>query len=278
LVAPPHTESARYLQTKVLRMGHQIDLAMGSTSGNGSHNGDATFYPDPVGEIAGGCSGFSERHGRPFITLCYAQSLDGCLSSSPGKPFALSGIETLTLAHRLRASHDGVMVGIGTVLSDNPRLTVRYGPGQNPQPIVVDSRLRVPLDCNLVREPRRSLWVASVEGCSPERRREIEAARATVLGVSGTCDGRVDLAELMSRLSELGMRSIVVEGGVQVIRSLMAARLVDYLVVTVAPRFIGGEHEVRLQTELLAGPAMRSFHHLKLGGDLVLWGEPAWPA
>ena len=274
LVAPPHAESARYLQTKVRRMGHLIDLA----GSDAAHNGHASLHPDPIDEIAARSSGFRERHGQPFVTLCYAQSLDGCLSSSPGKPFALSGIETLILAHRLRASHDGVMVGIGTVLSDNPRLTVRHVPGRNPQPIVLDSRLRIPLDCNLVRESRRSLLVASVAGGPPERRREIEAAGATVLSTSATCDGRVDLANLLSRLSERGMRSIMVEGGVQVIRSLMATRLVDYLVVTVAPRFIGGEHGVRLQTELLAGPTMHSFHHSKIGGDLVLWGEPAWPA
>ena len=278
LVAPLHAESAHYLQTKVRRMGHQIELAMSSATGSGGNNGHGTLYPDPVGEIAALSSGFRERQGQPFVTLCYAQSLDGCLSSSPGKPFALSGAETLTLAHRLRASHDGVMVGIGTVLSDNPRLTVRYAPGRNPQPIVLDSRLRIPLDCNLVREPHRSLWVASVAGGSPERRRGIEAAGAIVLCASATGDGRVDLADLMPRLFELGMGSIMVEGGVQVIRSLMAARLVDYLVVTVAPRFIGGEHGVRLQSELLAGPVMRSFHHSKIGGDLVLWGAPAWPA
>ncbi len=277
LVVPPHAESVSYLQTKVRRMGHQIDLAISTVIGSGAHNGDGTLHPDPVSEIAVRSSGFRERHNRPFVTLCYAQSLDGCLSSSPGKSLVLSDVETSALAHRLRASHDGLMVGIGTVLSDNPRLTVRYVPGRNPQPIVLDSRLRIPLDCNLVREPRRSLWVVSVEGGAPERRREIEAAGATVLGVAASGDGRVNLADLMPRLSERGMRSIMVEGGVQVIRSLMAARLVDYLVVAVAPRFIGGEHGVRVQTELLAGPAMRSFHHSKIGGDLVLWGEPAWP-
>lgn len=272
LVAQPNGESARYLQTKVRRMGHLIDLS------DAAHSGHASLHPDPIDEIAARSSGFRERHGQPFVTLCYAQSLDGCLSSSPGKPFALSGIETLTLAHRLRASHDGVMVGIGTVLSDNPRLTVRHVLGRNPQPIVLDSRLRIPLDCNLVRDSRQSLLVASVGGGPPERRREIEATGATVLGTPATCDGRVDIANLLSRLSERGMRSVMVEGGVQVIRSLMAARLVDYLVVTVAPRFIGAEPGVRLQTELLAGPMMRGFHHAKFGDDLVLWGEPAWPA
>ena len=68
----------------------------------------------------------------------------------------------------------------------------------------------------------------------------------------------------------------MVEGGVQVIRSLMASRLVDFLVITIAPRFIGGEHGVRVQTDLLEGPGVRNFYHSKIGDDLVLWGEPAW--
>jgi riboflavin biosynthesis pyrimidine reductase len=70
----------------------------------------------------------------------------------------------------------------------------------------------------------------------------------------------------------------MVEGGVEVIRSLMAARLVDYLVVTVAPRFIGGPHRVRVQTEPMEGPCMSGFLHTQIGEDMVLWGEPAWPA
>jgi riboflavin biosynthesis pyrimidine reductase len=86
----------------------------------------------------------------------------------------------------------------------------------------------------------------------------------------------VDLADLLPRLSERGIRSVMVEGGVQVIRSLMASHLVDFMVITIAPRFIGGEHGVRVQTELMEGPGIGNFHHSKMGDDLVLWGEPAW--
>jgi 3,4-dihydroxy 2-butanone 4-phosphate synthase/GTP cyclohydrolase II len=278
LVAPARAESSRYLRTKVERMGHTIDLALGHAANGAVRNGHAPVEHYPVSEIAARASGFCERAKRPFVTLCYAQSLDACLSSSPGKPLALSGPETLTLAHSLRASHDAVMVGIGTVLSDNPRLTVRHVAGRNPQPVVLDSRLRIPLDFSLLREPGRSVCVAAVRGYPAERRRAVEAAGGTVLTCAPNAEGRVDLADLLSRLARRGIRSVMVEGGVAVIRSLMASRLVDFLVVTIAPRFIGGEHGVRVQTELLEGPGMRNFHHLKIGDDLVLWGEPAWRA
>jgi 3,4-dihydroxy 2-butanone 4-phosphate synthase/GTP cyclohydrolase II len=278
LVAPFHAESVRYLKTKVERMGHTIDLALGKAMNGTSNNHHATFRQDPVTEIAARATGFFERAQRPFVTLCYAQSLDACLSSSPGKPLALSGPETLTLAHSLRASHDAVMVGIGTVLSDNPRLTVRHVAGRNPQPVVLDSKLRIPLDFHLLREPGRSAWVAAVPGYAPELRQAVEAAGAAVLTCARTSDGRVCLTDLLSRLASQGIRSVMVEGGVQVIRSLMASRLVDFLVITIAPRFIGGEHGVRVQTDLLEGPGVRNFHHSKIGDDLVLWGEPAWRA
>jgi 3,4-dihydroxy 2-butanone 4-phosphate synthase/GTP cyclohydrolase II len=276
LVAPIHAESAGYLQTKVLRMRHEIDMTNGNAAGITGQNGHSPVHPDPIAAIAARSAGFSDRHGRPFITLSYAQSLDGCLSSRPGKPLPLSGAGALALTHRLRASHDAVLVGIGTVLSDNPRLTVRHATGRNPQPIVLDSRLRIPLDCNLLRDPQRSLLVASARS-APRRRRKLEAAGATVLDVSAMSDRRVSLEALMPRLAERGIRSVMVEGGVQVIRSLMAARLVDYLVVTVVPRFIGGPHRVRVQTELMDGPGMHGFLHSKIGEDLVLWGDPAWP-
>ena len=129
LVAPANLESARYLLTKVQRMGHTIDLDSVLGPNGNERCGPSEIAPDLVEEIARRAWGFQERHGRPFVTLCYAQSLDGCLSSLPGMPLTLSGPETLIMAHRLRAAHDAVMVGIGTVLSDNPRLTVRLVPG-----------------------------------------------------------------------------------------------------------------------------------------------------
>ncbi len=276
LVAPANAESARYLLTKVRRMGHKIDPDSLLRPNGNEHHGTGEIVPALVEEIAKRASGFRERNGRPFVSLCYAQSLDGCLSSVPGISLALSGPETLTMTHRLRASHDAVMVGIGTVLSDNPRLTVRHVQGKNPQPIVLDSKLRIPLDCSLLCDPNRCVWLATVEGCEPRRRQEVEATGARVLCAAATQDGRVDITDMLSRLAECGICSLMVEGGVQVIKSLMATRMVDYMVVTIAPRFVGGELGVRVQSGPLTGPSVENFHHSKIGGDLVLWGAPAW--
>ena len=91
------------------------------------------------------------RTGRPFVTLTYAQSLDGSIAADPGQPLSLSGPQSLLLTHYLRAAHDAILVGIGTVLADNPLLNVRLVEGKNPQPVIVDSQLRFPLDANLLR-------------------------------------------------------------------------------------------------------------------------------
>ena len=223
-------------------------------------------------------SGFAERYGRPFVTLCYAQSIDGSLAAVSGKPLALSGFESLKLTHRLRAAHDAIVVGIGTVLSDNPRLTVRHVEGRDPQPVVLDSHLRIPLNCGLMRDPDRCVWLAAAEGYAPRRRQAVEDAGGRVLCAPATADGRVDLPAILARLAEDGIETAMVEGGVRVIKSLMAARLADYIVVTIAPHFVGGEPDVRVQTEMLAGPRIEPFEHANIGGDLVLWGKPVWAA
>ena len=81
---------------------------------------------------------------RPFITLSYAQSWDGSITTRSGETLCFSGPEATRLTHQLRSLHDGIWVGIGTVLSDDPQLTVREWEGDNPQPIVLDSQLRTP--------------------------------------------------------------------------------------------------------------------------------------
>ncbi|MGH9336192.1 MAG: RibD family protein, partial [Vicinamibacteria bacterium] len=89
--------------------------------------------------------------GRPFVTLAYAQSLDGSIAGEGNRPLSLSCERSQKLTHELRACHDAILVGIGTVLADNPRLIVRLVNGEDPRPIVVDSRLRIPRDARLLK-------------------------------------------------------------------------------------------------------------------------------
>jgi 3,4-dihydroxy 2-butanone 4-phosphate synthase/GTP cyclohydrolase II len=212
-----------------------------------------------------------------LVTLSYAQSVDGSIAVRAGKPLALSGSHSLTLTHKLRAAHDAILVGIGTVLADNPRLTVRLVEGRNPQPVVADSHLRFPVEANLLRHPLAP-WIATSEHASVERQAALEAAGARVLRLPTNVKGQVDLTALFRHLGELGIKSLMVEGGARIITSVLSDQLVDQLVLTVAPLLVGGLRAVRRlgQSEAMPLPRVRSVSYQQLGEDLVLWGEPAW--
>jgi riboflavin-specific deaminase-like protein len=216
------------------------------------------------------------RTGRPLVTLSYAQSLDGSIADRPGRPLALSGSQAMAMTHRLRAAHEAILVGIGTVLADNPRLNVRLVSGQDPQPVVVDSRLRFPAYASLLKN-RRSPWIATSEGADPERQQALETAGARVLRLPGS-NGWVDLAGLLEQLGSMGINSLMVEGGAQIITSFLASRLVDQVVLTIAPLLVGGLRVVDHlgHSSLRRFPRLKNLSYQQLGDDLVLRGEPDW--
>src|SRR5256885_1635500 len=118
--------------------------------------------------------------GRPVVTVHFAQALDGRIASRTGDSRWVSGEGSLRRAHELRAAHDAVLVGIGTVLADDPKLTVRLAPGDSPVRIVVDSRLRIPLDANVLDRAARTI-VATTPLASEDRAEAIRARGAEVL-------------------------------------------------------------------------------------------------
>lgn len=209
--------------------------------------------------------------GHPLVTLSYAQSLDGSITTRRGRPTALSGPQAMTLTHQLRAAHDAVLVGIGTVLADDPGLTVRLAEGPNPQPIIVDSRLRCPLDVRLMREHPLPLWLATTKQADPARQQAFEAAGAVVLRLPATAAGRVDLAALCQCLGDLHINSLMIEGGAEIITSALSEQLADQMLLTIAPRFIGGLHAVEPVKQSL--PTLRNMQYDRLGDDLIVWGK-----
>lgn len=177
---------------------------------------------------------------RPHITIAYAQTLDGRLATRSGSSQWISGPESLRLAHGLRAEHGAVMVGVGTVLADDPRLTVRLVEGRNPLRVVVDSRLRTPPGAAVLANGAASgTLLAVTDAADPARVSAMRALGATVIRVTADRDGRVDLPALLAELRMRGVASLLVEGGARLITALLRARLADRLVVTVAPKVLG---------------------------------------
>jgi 3,4-dihydroxy 2-butanone 4-phosphate synthase/GTP cyclohydrolase II len=230
---------------------------------------------------------------RPFVTLAYAQSVDGSITIARGQRYALSGPDSLRLTHTLRACHDAILVGVGTVLADNPELRVRLVEGRDPQPVIVDSHLRTPLLSKLLTQSGRPLWIGATDqgdAESPERRTLIEARGARVIACPAEQRGWVDLPALLGRLRADGIEHVMVEGGARIITSFLEARLVDYVVVTIAPLFMGGLSAVGPLARAAAagstsmppppavGPHLPRWMTARLGDDLVLSGEAVWRA
>ena len=231
---------------------------------------------DPLEALAERRTSNPAAAGRPFVTLAYAQSLDGSIAAPDGRPLALSSPDSLLQTHRLRADHDGVLVGIGTVLSDDPQLTVRLVPGDQPQPVIVDTHLRTPAAARVFGHPRRP-WIAAAEPFAVEPSRALHGAGAELLGVRQQHDGRLDLAELLESLGGRGLSSLLVEGGSRILHSFLAGHLVDWVVVTVAPRFVAGRPAL-IGAPNGGLPGLRSVGMTPCGPDFLLWGEPSWPA
>lgn len=209
---------------------------------------------------------------RPFVTLSYAQSLDGSISLRVGTKCTISGPEASTLTHQLRAWHDGILVGIGTVLSDDPQLNVRHCLGKNPQPIVLDSHFRIPPRARL-RQGKKNCWVASCQ---------IPAPDANLNGVEliyapANSEHQVCLPSLLASLHAKGIRRLMVEGGAEVIRAFLRAKLVDAVIITISPTYLGGYKSVNnldLPAEQL--PKISPLHSQHLGADIILWGPASF--
>ncbi len=221
---------------------------------------------------------FLERHHRPLVTVSYAQSVDGSIASRNRQQLMLSSAESMILTHRIRAASDAVVIGINTLLADDPQLTVRLVEGQNPQPIILDSNLRFPPTARILEENDHKCWLASTAGSGPGRVDEVIQQGAEVIYCRPDRRGRVDLLNLLSLLGERGIKSLMVEGGSQVISSFIEARLVDKLIITITPCLVGGLPV--LDQPLAENGRLLPLNHLSYqssGPDLILWAQPLWP-
>lgn len=219
--------------------------------------------------------------GRPLVTVSYAQTLDGRIATSTGDSRWISGPESLRFAHELRAGHDAIMVGVGTVLKDDPQLTVRLVPGRNPLRVVVDSSLRTPLTAAVLAGGAGPGTVLVVtDSALPDRCESARGLGAEVLCLPSDVEGRVDLNALLAGLKKRGIESVMVEGGSELITSLLRLHMVDRLAVCVAPRILGagieavGDLGIR---ELAKSLTLENVVVTTFGNDVVIDGRVVYP-
>jgi len=220
---------------------------------------------------------FRLANGRPFVTVSYAQSLDGSIATANRQQMSLSGDASMHLTHRLRALNRSILVGIGTVLADNPSLTTRLVDGDNPQPVILDTRLRTPPDANLVTRQDLSTWIVNGNHGAGQRPDELRRKGATLISCPCTADGLIDLGALMQELANREVDSLMVEGGARVITSFIRWKLVDLFVVTVALKLVGGLSVIDTGSfDSTASLQLDDAHYQRLGKDLIIWARPNW--
>jgi GTP cyclohydrolase II len=225
-----HVRNVEYLRTKERRLGHR------DTAGE-----ELDRAPAPPPEAVHLLGRVDPPADRPYVVLKYAQTLDGRIATAGGDSKWISGEEERALSHALRAACDAVMVGVGTVLSDDPQLNVRMVPGASPLRVVLDSTLRIPSDALLLDAEAATVVLTTERSTEDDRKRVREAGAG--IRVLPTGPGGVDLRAALKELRDDGVRSLLVEGGAQVITSLLGAGLVDRVVVGTAPRIIGSGTE-----------------------------------
>lgn len=177
--------------------------------------------------------------GMPFVTIKSAMSLDGKIATFCGKSKWISCDDSRLLVHQIRNEVDAIIIGIGTVLCDNPTLTTRIPDGRDAIRIVLDSKARIPLDSNILNLNSEAKTIVAVTGLAEKERIDQLKKSAEVLIVPEK-DGKVNLTELMKKLAEMEITNILIEGGAEVNASALKEKIVDKIMFFIAPKIIGG--------------------------------------
>lgn len=235
--------------------------------------------PLPAARLIADFAKFREQ-GLPFVTLKAAVTLDGRTAARSGESKWITGAQARREVHRMRAQADAVLVGVGTVLADDPELTVREVKGRSPLRVVLDSNLRTPPGAKLIRSARdtRTL-IFHAQGANRRRAAKLKAAGAELAEVKAAHGGKgLDLEAVLRALAKRDVVRLLVEGGAHVHGGLLDAGFVDRAAVFVAPRILGDA----LGFPMAAGSVSRTLaaaftlQHLditRLGDDVLFRGD-----
>jgi diaminohydroxyphosphoribosylaminopyrimidine deaminase/5-amino-6-(5-phosphoribosylamino)uracil reductase len=200
---------------------------------------------------------------RPWVTLKAASSLDGRMTVE-GPDKWITGTEARTEVHRMRAAHDAILAGVGTVLSDDPELTVRHVEGKSPRRVILDSRLRTPPDAKVLKGEGGCVILTISDGA--ERAKILEDAGARIVKLPGK-DGRVDLTAALRFLAGEGILTLMVEGGPRVLTAFIKDGLADWMSLFVAPKTLGGGRGIE------AASGLSQVTCRGVGADLLIEGR-----
>ncbi len=211
----------------------------------------------------------------PFVTMKFACSLDGKIATVDGESQWISGMESRKFTHRLRDINDAILVGVGTVLADNPSLTTRLVNGKNPVRIIVDSTCRTPLDAKVITDGQARTIFATTANAPSEKISALKKFGVEII-TAGSGE-RVDLKILMHELAVREITSVLVEGGGTIHFAMLNAGLVDKIFAFVAPKIIGGASALTGVAgagfaKLSDTVTLKNFTAEKIGDDFLLTG------
>jgi diaminohydroxyphosphoribosylaminopyrimidine deaminase/5-amino-6-(5-phosphoribosylamino)uracil reductase len=235
-----------------------------------------------VGILGSECRQINEHYfkfiksGIPYVTVKYAQTLDGRIATKTGDSQWISSEASRKYVHVLRSTSDCVMVGAGTVTADNPQLTVRHVKGKNPLRIIVDSKLRIPIKSSVLIDDNPHQTIIAATSNAPSRKKTaIKKLGVEVLVVKKDKDGKVSLVDLLKELGKREIMSVLVEGGSEMITSLLKANLVDKMIIPISPGILGkgleaiGDLNIN---KIRNAIKFSSFKTMKKGEDLIFEG------
>ena len=216
------------------------------------------------------------KTGMPYITVKYAQTLDGRIATKSGDSQWISSEASRRYVHRLRSINQGIMVGAGTVVADNPQLTVRHVRGKNPFRIIVDSKLRIPIKSSVLTDANACLTIIATTSDAPAAKiAAVKKRGVEVWVVRKERDGRVGLRDLLKQLGKREIMSVLIEGGSEIITSLLKSGLVDKMIIPIAPMIVGkgleaiGDLNINKINNSIR---FTSFKTMKKGDDIIFEG------
>lgn len=181
------------------------------------------------------------EHKKPFIVLKAAMTLDGKIATATGQSKWITNETSRAYGYKLRDIYDGIMVGINTVIEDNPMLTARVDGGKNPIRIVVDSSLKIDINANVVQDKSAKTIIATTDKADKDKILKLQAQDVDVIVVDKDKNDKVDIEKLLDILGQQNICSILVEGGATLSGSFVAKKLVDKVYFFIAPKIIGGK-------------------------------------
>ncbi len=268
-------ENAFYLDTKVRRMRHMLALIDEEALAAVDTSGASDNFTILLERQAEDRQNTFAQHARPFVTLSYAQSIDGSIAQVRGEPLPISGAASLRLTHALRAAHDAILVGVDTVIADDPRLNVRLVEGSTPAAVILDSRLRTPPHARLFDHHDDVLIITTEEAAATAAAGQLANRGATILGVTSDASGRPQLVAALEALGQAGIQTVMVEGGAEIIRTFLDQGQANVAVITVAPIFLGGlaAYGGAVDGGHATPRRMINLAYDQFGNDLIIWGE-----